>query len=74
MPATGAVHRDAEKEEFWEKGFLEVILAFSSEKQMGVFQAVGGGRRAWLPRGQRELPQGTSKAQMPFRKELKLSA
>ena len=33
-----------------------------------------GHARAWLPRGQRELPQGTSKAQMPFRKELKLSA
>lgn len=53
MPATGAGHRDAEKEEFWEKGFLEVILAFSSEKQMGVFQAVGGGRRAWYEK-QRE--------------------
>lgn len=36
------IERDAEKEEFWEKGFLEVMLELSSERQMGVFQAVRG--------------------------------
>lgn len=33
---------DAEKEAFWEKSFLEVMLKPSFERQMGVFQAVRG--------------------------------
>lgn len=33
------MERDAEKEVFWEKGFLEVTLELSFERQMRVSQA-----------------------------------